>query len=286
MKLRSKLLVACIAIVFICSIARTEDAGMNPVKRQAVPQTIAPGIYVSPSGNDGNPGTYDAPLASLAEAARRVSQGEAATVWLRDGIYAVDQTLSLGKEHSGPEGGRLVVRAVNPGKAVLDGGTASKAAEFDPVTDQETLARIQPEARAHIRKLDLKARGFVNTRVFPAIFGGRAPLPLFELYFQGKRMTISRYPKAGWLTVKRILNNGGGATPVFEFRDPHHARCLGAVESGLWLRGYWRVEWQFDAIKVKAIDPEARTVEFAHTPGGGLGCKYIRPEEVVQSLSC
>jgi hypothetical protein len=252
----------------------------------------ASGIYVSPGGKNYNPGTSRAPLASLSKAVElvplKIQQGEDATIWLLNGVYNIDQTIYLDKQHSGTPNKPLIIRAVNPGKPILDSGTRLKAVDFKPVTDRETLARIQPKAKRYIRKLDLKKHGFINTKEFPLIFGGQSPLPLFEVYFQGQRMTISRYPKKGWLTMKKVLDNGPSGHPgtvdlegtkcMFEYRDPRHERWLGSVKSGLWLRGYWRVEWQFDALKVKNIDAQAKTVEFDVIPSNGIGNKYIRPE--------
>lgn len=57
-----------------------------------------------------------------------------------------------------------------------------------------------------------------------------------------------------------------------------HERWKSALERGVWLKGYWRVAWQNEAIRVKAIDSEAKTVTFAKPIAGGIGSKYHRPE--------
>lgn len=82
-------------------------------------------IHVSPSGNDRNPGTAAAPLASLAAArdlARASAGREAVTVLVGDGVYYLPDTLILTPADSGSATAPVTYRAVNEGGAVISGG--------------------------------------------------------------------------------------------------------------------------------------------------------------------
>lgn len=88
-------------------------------------------LYVSPQGGDGNPGTMDKPLATLARARdllreqrRNGSLREPAQVVVRAGTYYFPEPLVLGPEDSGTAEAPLTFRAAPGEKAVLSGGRA------------------------------------------------------------------------------------------------------------------------------------------------------------------
>ena len=77
-------------------------------------------LYVSPGGDDGNPGTIDGPLATPAAARDRVramKKDRPITVYLRGGQYHLAETLVLGPEDSGTVGAP-VTYAAYPGEKV------------------------------------------------------------------------------------------------------------------------------------------------------------------------
>ncbi|MGO8751428.1 MAG: hypothetical protein ACLQNE_36235 [Thermoguttaceae bacterium] len=47
---------------------------------------------------------------------------------------------------------------------------------------------------------------------------------------------------------------------------------------GVWLDGFWRVLWQPETVRVKAIDPARRQITFAQPVNGGIGSEYAGPE--------
>ncbi len=83
-------------------------------------------LYVSPQGNDANPGTEAAPVASIARAqafARAYSGKEEVTVHVGGGIYYLPETLVFTPEDSGTSEFPVVYRSQEEGKAVLSGGS-------------------------------------------------------------------------------------------------------------------------------------------------------------------
>lgn len=258
-------------------------------------------FHVSPNGNDANPGTKGAPFASLERArdsARSIRGKEdgknPVTLWLRGGTWHLTRPFELGKEDSGTADAPLVIRSVEGEAVTLCGARRLSATDFKPVTDPATLARIAPEARGKIVELDLAALGVSHRTRYPDVFNDNGGI--VELYLDGKRMPLARYPNEGYMTIKRVIANGGGQAQrgqwgdkklkqspkgpgVFEYRDERHARWVEAARAGgLWFKGYWRCVWQNEAVRVAAIDPQQRTVKLAKPLGGGIGSKYHRPE--------
>src|SRR5262245_25080590 len=78
--------------------------------------TPAAEIYVATSGKDGAPGTKDAPLAGLAEAADRAQPGD--TIRVAAGTYKFSQPLRLTR--SGAEGRMIRVEPADATRPLID----------------------------------------------------------------------------------------------------------------------------------------------------------------------
>jgi len=246
-------------------------------------------FYVSPQGDDANDGLSadkagsSGPFATIARArdeVRKLKQSGGlpkggVAVNLRGGIYQLPGSLQFTTEDSGSEGSPVVYRAYKEEKPRLAGGRVLKASDFATVTDPAMTKRFAPEAQGKVLVADLKALGLKHTGPFPDTFkdGGG----IFELFFNGKRMKLSRWPAEGYVTMKQALVIGDTkpATPgTFEYREDEPARWNPA--NGVWLKGQWRVGWEDPAIKVASIDTNAHTITFAAAIPGGIGSKYHR----------
>ncbi len=67
----------------------TDDAGAVTLDAVSfeVPEVAYEGIFVSPTGNDGNDGTFDSPLLTIGAAITLASQQGATDVWIETGVY-------------------------------------------------------------------------------------------------------------------------------------------------------------------------------------------------------
>ncbi len=138
-----------------------------------VPGAWAEDFYVSANGSDENPGTEAKPLASLTRArdvirAKRSSgaKGEPVTVYVRQGVYTLPDTLQFGKEDSGTVTAPIVYRAYENERPVLRGGRSIEG--FTPF-------------RGEILKADAASLGTAGA-------GARV------LVFDGMRQELARYP--------------------------------------------------------------------------------------------
>ena len=247
-------------------------------------------FYVSPSGGDLNDGLApekagtSGPFATIARARDEIRKMKqtglpkgGVAVNLRGGVYQLSESLSFSTEDSGTDDCPVVYRAYKEEKPRLAGGKVLKGSDFAPVTDAEMSKRLAPEAQGKLLMGDLKALGIKHTGPFPDTFkdGGG----IFELFFNGKRMKLSRWPYDDYTTMKQVLVIGekSGKTNVpgvFECREDEPARWNPA--NGVWLKGQWRVGWEDPAIKVGSISTTNHQITFATGLGGGIGSKYKR----------
>jgi len=154
-------------------------------------------IYVSPSGNDGWSGSLpgpnaqksDGPLATpqkARDAARalkaRMGKTRSIRIALRDGVYFLDQPLTLAPEDSGAPEAPIVWSAYKNERPTLSGGERISGWSKTTVNGHEAwVAKIPDNGSA---------------------------APFRELWLEGKRLTRARWPKQGTLEVVGLSDKG------------------------------------------------------------------------------
>ncbi|NOY82222.1 MAG: hypothetical protein GXP31_14585 [Kiritimatiellaeota bacterium] len=264
--------------------ARGLPARDPAVSRTHVPDisSFAAELYVAPDGNDDGDGSAAKPFATLARARNAVRALTAAgvdgpvCVHIRAGEYPVAETLALTAEDSGRPDAPIVYRADKKGEVVFYGG--ARLSGFKPVTDRAILERLPEEARGKVVQCDLKALGIsdygeLKTRGF----GQGRPPPTLELYFNDRPLTLARWPNRGFVGIRRLIEPGSaaeGKPSVFEYDSDRPKRWTEAEDP--WLFGYFRYLWADAALKIGAIDTEARTITTAEPyryGGGGMSTR-------------
>ncbi len=252
-----------------------QDSTMQAIDYYVPPQGRQ--YYVSPTGDNNNTGTRDAPFQTLERARdeiRTLTNPGDVVVWLMDGDYYLSSSFTLYTQDSGTDGNRITYAAENKHGAVLHFNKTVETSSFTPLTDPALTARLDPAAVGNIVQLDLAALGVQNMDTWPDYFPA-ANQELFRLYTDDFELPLSRYPNDSMMTMKRVLQNEPG---IFEYRGTRHHRWLDAINDGLWFQGYWRVAWQYDAVRTASIDTIAGTVSQATSVPLGIGDKYTRPE--------
>lgn len=246
-------------------------------------------FYVAPTGDDSWSGSMasanrnltDGPFASLERArsavrdlrnAGRIPTG-GITVAVRAGTYHFSKTFRFGPEDSGTERQPVHWKAHENEKVILSGSVAVKG--FDRVADKTVIARLSPLVRDKIVVVDLRAQGIADYGEIT-----QRGSPGMELFYNGKRMTVARWPNSGWLhiadvpqTGERQINKGLDREKRFDGVPVgrHYGRIKyegdrprgWSAENEIYTQGYWTWDWSDSFQKVKSIDPDAREVTFA-----------------------
>ena len=254
--------------------------------------SFATHLYVAPTGSDSADGqSPDRAFASLNRARdelrRLKTSGPLPTggvaVEIAGGTYTLSESFALSAEDSGTAAAPIVYRAYQNQPVRLLGGRVIPRSALRPVSDPAQRSRLDPLARDQVLAVSIAELGLKHAGPFPTVFSDSGGL--LELFWDGHRMPLSRWPNEGWTTMKRVVVNGDEKTPgVFEYRDDRPARWL--KNPDIWLKGQWRVGWEDPAIRVASIDPEKGQISFAAGIFKGIGSKYKRPEGSGQEPWC
>jgi hypothetical protein len=143
-------------------------------------------LYVSPTGNDSNPGTAEQPLASLTGARNAIRQYKkehdstvSFIVTISDGIYTLNEPFVLTPEDGGTPACPVIYKAEKDARPVFTGGR--KITGFKVNKNGVWEVKI-PGCGNHNRRFD-------------------------QLYVNNKRATLARTPNTGFLKIGRVKEN-------------------------------------------------------------------------------
>jgi hypothetical protein len=247
-------------------------------------------LYVSPDGDDAwsgtlpaaNAGGTDGPFRTLERARDTLRINRDATrpvsVWLTPGVHERRGPFELDERDSGTPAAPVVYRSLPGERARLLGGRILPSGVAVPVTDAAVLARIiDPEARPHIRQIDLAKLGIDNYGTMRAR-GFRRPYvnPGLEVFIDGVPLELARWPNEGTVPIGKVLDTGAvprsgdyserGGVFQFDYERPH----LWTQAKDIWLSGLFGVGYADDTIRVASIDLEQRTITMAQSHMYGI----------------
>ncbi len=237
-------------------------------------------FYVSLDGSDNwsgkeaspNQNQTDGPFATL-ERARdavralkqdgKLSEG-GVIVYVRGGIYSFTKTFKLSREDSGTREAPIIWRAY-PNEVVSFSGSRVVSG-FEPIGDPSVLQRIDKGCQDKILRADLRAQGITN-------YGEITPRggPPMELFFQGRRMTMARWPNSGWLKIADVPQTGDTLFNKGLEREKRYdgvpvGRHYGRIkydgdrpknwsgDNEIYLHGYWTWDWSDSFQEAESID--------------------------------
>jgi len=187
--------------------------------------------YVSPSGNDTNPGTREKPFASIEkakEAVRSVWQSKQHAdikVYLDGGVYRLEEPIIFKPEDSGRENFQVIYKAMEGEKPIISGGM-------------------------QINSWEQNEQGFWTAKVPPV---NERPWIFRELFIDGKRARRARHPDQGYLRVAKVGEDN--RTNFFfnqgDFPLPENSREVELVLLH---------DWSITRINLKEIDPEQNRI--------------------------
>ncbi|MCL2815312.1 MAG: right-handed parallel beta-helix repeat-containing protein [Oscillospiraceae bacterium] len=308
------------AILFICGctddtneIPDTDVADTTDTTDTALDEVPTPGslltYYVATTGSDDGDGSIEQPFATL-EKARNVirnvnkSDYSGITVYIREGIYHVNDSLSLRLLDSGTAGCPVTYASYPGEEAVFYGGMELPSSAFGPVTDPGALQKIPAEAQGFVKQANLRDLG-INDYGELAPYGysqnyARNPPPSLYLYSDGNIQTVARYPNSwGQLNVEEILEEGhmvyeelltfsnsaildrelGGGLFRYSSSEISDERAVAwlAEKDTAFLYGGWKYTWAPDGVGLRNIIPDGNngggTIELANYTTYGIAAE-------------
>lgn len=209
-------------------------------------------VYVSPTGNDANPGTIDSPLVSLTAARDKADKLKAGntpvTVYLRGGTYYLSAPVEFGPSNSGTQTAPIVYSAYNGETPVISGGIR--------VTSSWT--------------------GYTGQIMMTTIAKG---LKVDQLFLNGKRQVLARYPN---YTPNQILD-GYAADCISPTRV---ARWANPAEGPGYIRGLHVFMWGGNSYKITGKSGTTLTQQWVgdNNRGSGLNATYRMVENIFEEL--
>lgn len=218
-------------------------------------------LYVAPNGNDSWTGTLnqpnvintDGPKLTLdgARDAIRVMKTKntlsslGVIVDVMPGKYYMGHSFYLGDNDSGTQTAPIIYRSSVIHQAWLEGGVSIK--NWLPL-DSRLLPRVQSSIATKLVCADLKALGVTDFGSFPGSnWAGKSPIPgagAIELFVNGYRQTVARWPNTGYAIVKSATD---GTSFVADFSTSH----LITNEPDVWLCGFSNgLNWAWDSSSV------------------------------------
>ena len=119
--------------------------------------------FVSPAGDDTNPGTLEKPFATL-QCAQQAARQKRGDVFLRGGTYYLPATLVFNAQDSGTKDEPVVFQAYQGEKPVISGGVRLDNLDWKPYTNGIFLAKVPADFRTD------------------------------EIFVNGERQILARYP--------------------------------------------------------------------------------------------
>lgn len=207
-------------------------------------------LHVAPHGNDTNPGTAQKPLATLTGARDRLRAQKPAgdvVVEVRAGDYFLTESFRLEAEDSPRAGARITYRARAGERVRLIGGVEIKG--FKPFRDNVL--------QADVAGLGLEEIPAVKVRRY----SGNAPG--FELFFQGKRMPLARWPNripghprwGEWAYIPRVTKS---TRDWFHYSGDRPARWSRPTEAQV----HWFPRYNYfdQHIGVRSVDADKKII--------------------------
>ncbi len=226
-------------------------------------------FWVAPGGADRNPGTREAPLASVAIAARQARElrrlndpaaPAGVRIILRGGVYPLTSPWLVRSEDSGTETSPTLVEAAPGERPVLSGGI--------PVTGWQ-------KATERIPGLPSAARGKVWVAEAPVV-GGRI-LEFRQLWVNERKAVRARQPNGETLDRLLVWDRAAGEASI-------PAASLAAVREPGRLEMVFHQQWEIAICRVKSVRVEGEKARVIfHQPESRIQFEHPWPQPVMST---
>lgn len=196
--------------------------------------------HVSPDGDNANPGTAAAPVATIDQArllvrsARQGGDVADITVTIHGGEYLLDKPLRFDADDAAPSGSVTTYAAAPGAKVLISGGRSID---------------------------DWRREGDLFTTTIPAVRDGQWRLR--ELFVNGRRATRARAPNDG---IYRVVEPGPDRRTSFRFQAGQLQAWPDLDDAEL----VFFHDWSTSHVRLKGVDPATQTVTLAAPIGRAM----------------
>ncbi len=167
--------------------------------------------YVSPLGNDANPGTKDAPLKSL-EAVKYLMRQQPSsgpvTILMGPGRYELSRTLELTAEDAMADRS-ITIKPAGSGEVIMAGSTTLPSDVWTDFVSPGATEKVNDSAKGNIKQINLRALGISDYGVMSEKGFSVPVMPTeMELFYNDERMTLARWPNEGKAQYGKVIDNG------------------------------------------------------------------------------
>jgi hypothetical protein len=227
-------------------------------------------VYVTPQGDDANPGSERAPVRTLERARdivrvqrRALAAGRGdLSVWMHGGRYEMQRTLQLGVDDSGSPTRRIVYRALQARDRPIIAG-ASGSLQLRRLNSEDLRDAVAPRIRERLWAMRLPATVAYDSSQAQSIGVGLAAAPAPpELSCGPSTLEYVRSPRSGWYSIRSVV-----AVSTAFTADVNISRW-GLASA--WLHGYWGHEWADALVAVLSSDATTGMIVTRSLPPGLL----------------
>lgn len=283
--MKKKFITCLLAALLIFQTQFAKSMFAYPLKNNHTTQRIIKptNIHVSLTPNDVN--WSEKLIKEITRHKNLAAASDTLFIDFKPGTYTLKQPiiLDLKKENAAP------VLITGSGKVIISAGNTLKNVFFSEISDPKVKVRIiSTEARNKVLEYDLKKDGNPDLGEIKSVgFGRPDETPPTQLFYNGLRMTLARYPNAGdpyllkkrttVIPINKIVDPGlakvelpvqadqapqKAYTGSFEYSDPRVKKWLDAKD--VWLDGIFARDWAWSLNKVNKIDTVNKTISLLY----------------------
>ncbi len=164
-------------------------------------------LYVDANAETSGDGSESAPFKTIQDAQTKIRELKAGeglpaggiTVLVRDGEYKLTESLIFTGDDSGTAESPITYVSESEFGAVLTGGVILSANDFEPISAEEKAKLVDDTAKEKVVKVDLTKYGIDPATIEDIGSNAR------ELFIDGTRATLARYPNTDFLRTKDVI---------------------------------------------------------------------------------
>jgi len=243
-------------------------------------------LYVSPDGNDDNPGTIDKPLKTLEKASElaKTNKKGGLTIYLREGTYSNTAGHVVNHNANGTAQKPTFVSAYPGEDVTLTSAISVKGSQMKIADDEIANRKLGDKVKGKVYSVNLKELGYTQ-------FGTFAQNNRPALYVDGNQYTVARWPNADNTGMVRYAGTDGeygvidsgdvttvaGKTGEYRIKGNgfefvmSSSRPLSWENTGnIWMYGYWYEEWDKRHVQVRHFDEKRNSVRSVQSDPYGI----------------